>query len=130
MFRQKFSQFFSKTSFYNHNKFKISTKEHKNNFDVMLKKWLHAIVPGRSLAYSLAGINIALFLWCNFTTKNNKRWNAFEHFSYSLESFKNRDYINLLISPLVSRRIDDLIFDTGILLTLGNYNHNTNIIYN
>jgi hypothetical protein len=122
MFRQKFGQFgqfFSKPTLYKQSHFKISTKEHKNNFDHMLKKWLSAITPGKSLAYALAGINFTFFLWCNLSTKKEKRWAAFEHFSYSIESFKNRDYINLFVSPLVSRRVDDLIFDTGILLTLG-----------
>jgi hypothetical protein len=118
MFRQKFSQFF-KQPLYKQSHFKISSKEHKNNFDVMLKKWLHAITPGQSLALALAGINFTFFIWCSLTTKKEKRWDNFQNFSYSIESFKNRDYINLFVSPLVSRRVDDLIFDTGVLLTIG-----------
>lgn len=128
MLKHKFSQFFKTKPFYNQNQFKISTKEHKNNFDKMLNKWLFSVFPGKSVVLSLVGINFTFWLWCNLTTKNTKRWNAFEHFSYSLESYKNRDYINLFVSPLVSRRLDDLVFDTGILLTLGkilNLKYNT-----
>jgi len=119
MFKQKFCQFFSKP-FYKNTNYKISTKEHKNNFDVMLHKWLHAVIPGRSLALVLAGINCGFFLWCNLSTKPYKRWEAFKNKSFSIESYKNREYINFLLSPFLSRRIDDLAFDVGILLTLGN----------
>jgi hypothetical protein len=118
MFRQKFSQFFGKP-LYNKSHFKISTKEHKNNFDEILRKYVLGLFPGKSVALSLAGMNLAFWFWCNASTKKEKRWDAFEKYSYSKESFKNRDYANLFLSPLVSRRVDDLIFDTGILITLG-----------
>ncbi len=85
----------------------------------MLNDWLKAVFPGKSVAYTLVGINVCFFLWCNLTTKKEKRWKAFENFSYSYETLKNREYLNLMMNPLVSRRVDDFVIDTGILLTLG-----------
>lgn len=122
MFRQRFGQFktfMSNSGVYNNQKFGISTKTHKNNFDKMLNKWCQAVFPGKSIALSLAGLNLGLWLWCNFTTNKEKRWISFESLSYSENSHKNRDYINLFASGLLSRRIDDLVFDVGVMAVLG-----------
>ena len=118
MFRNKLP-LFSKT-FYNLNKKKISSKEFPSNFDSQMNWILRGIIPGKSMAYALAGLNITIFLYSNLRTSSKSGYEAINGVSFSMQNLKSRDYIPLVMSLLGSRRIEDVLLESGLLLTVGN----------
>ena len=118
MFRRKIPTFSPK--FLNFNKRYVSTKEFVSNLDNKLNWFIKTVVPTKSIAVFLAGVNLALFLYSNVRTTSYKRWEAIRGVSYSLNDFRKRDLIPLITSLLGSRNVEDFIFETGVLLTIGN----------
>ena len=102
------------------NKHFISSSRFHTNFDINVA-WYKDMFLGKklSIAKFFAIVNFAFFLYSNFRYKKENRWKALEGVSYSLENYKNRDYIPLFASILGSYRVDDLVLETGILLTIG-----------
>jgi hypothetical protein len=107
-------------NFFNISKRVISSKRHHTNFDIKLNN-LTSIFSSKSLSFSrlFALINAGLFLYVNFRLTKGGQWLGLEGVSYSLDNHEKRDYIPLLASSLGSRRIDDLVLETGILATIG-----------
>jgi hypothetical protein len=101
-------------------KFNTSSKRHQTYFDINID-WLKNLIISPRLTFTqfLAIINIGLFLYANFRYNKRKKGLALSGVSYSKESMRSREYIPLFASLLGSRRIDDVLLDTGILLTLG-----------
>jgi hypothetical protein len=104
----------------NTNKHFVSTSRFHTNFDNNLN-WLKTLILGNkiSIAKFFAIVNFAFFLYTNFRYKKEKRVQAIQGVSYSLQNLKNKDYIPLFASLLGSYRLDDLVLETGILLTIG-----------
>ena len=119
MFSGKFPMM-SKT-FFNLTKRNVATKEHASNLDNKLNWFLKMAVPTKSIAVFLAGVNITFFLYSNIRLSRANRWEAVSGVSYSLNTFRERDLLPLINSLLGSRNIEDLAFETGVLLTVGNY---------
>jgi hypothetical protein len=68
-------------------------------------------------------LNVGLFLYANGTINFFKRdyvkFQKLEGLAYSLKNLRNKDYTNLLFSQLGSYKIEDLILETGVLMTIG-----------
>jgi hypothetical protein len=98
----------------------IANRRFHTNFDIKLNS-LTNIFRSKNLSFSriFALINAGLFLYVNFRLSNKGTWLGLEGVSYSLDNHQRRDYIPLLASLLGSRRVDDLILETGILATIG-----------
>jgi hypothetical protein len=109
-----------KNCFINLQKYSVSSKRQQTNFDIHAD-WYKNLLLGKklSIARFLALVNFTIFLYVNFRVSDVTRYRALEGVSYSLINYKNKDYIPLFASVLGSYRIEDLIIETGILLTLG-----------
>jgi hypothetical protein len=99
----------------------VSSTRFHTNFDENIN-WIKSLVLGNklSIAKFFAIVNFAFFLYTNFRYKKEKRVQAIQGVSYSLSNLRNKDYIPLFASLLGSYRLDDLVLETGILLTIGN----------
>lgn len=100
----------------------IASKRHHTNFDIKVD-WAAKFILSKhlSLARIFALINLGLFVYVNLRINKEKSWIALSGVSYSFKNLKEKDYIPLLVSGLGSYRIDDLVLDTGILITLGHH---------
>lgn len=107
-------------NFFNISKRVISSKRHHTNFDIKLN-YFTSFFNSKSLSFSrlFALINAGLFLYVNFRLTKGGQWLGLEGVSYSVDNLEKRDYIPLLASLLGSRRVDDLVLETGILATVG-----------
>lgn len=107
-------------SFLNISKRLISSKRHHTNFDIKLNH-LTSVFGSKGLSFSrlFALINAGLFLYVNFRLTKGGQWLGLEGVSYSVDNHEKRDYTPLLASLLGSRRVDDLVLETGILATVG-----------
>lgn len=98
----------------------ISSKRHHTNFDIKLDYFTSAFAKKHfSISRLLALLNAGLFLYVTLRLTIRSQWLGLEGVSYSLDNLERRDYIPLLASLLGSRRVDDLILETGVLATLG-----------
>lgn len=105
----------------------ITSRRHNTNFDIKVDYFTSAFIKKRlSLSRILALINAGLFLYVNFRFTKGGKWLGLEGASYSVDNLEKRDYTPLMASILGSRRLDDLILETGILSTLG---HSLEILY-
>lgn len=107
-------------NFFNISKRVISSKRHHTNFDIKVNA-LTRVFSSKSLSFSrlFALINAGLFLYVNFRLTKRGQWLGLEGVSYSVDNHEKRDYIPLFASLLGSRRVDDLVLETGILATIG-----------
>jgi len=98
----------------------ITSKRHHTNFDMKLD-YFTSFFKSKSLSFSrlFALLNAGLFLYVNFRLTKEGKWLGLEGVSYSVDNLQKRDYIPLLASLLGSRRVDDLLLETGILATVG-----------
>lgn len=97
-----------------------STKKHNTNFDYhldwLIKKYFSV---NFGLVKSFALINAGLFFYCWLRPTEAGRYEAQDRTSFSKQNLINRDYLNLFCSLVGSRRIDDFLFDTAVLFTIG-----------
>lgn len=124
MFKKSFSKnfnFVKDKSFFKCLSANISSRRYQTRFDSHID-WLKGLLLSKhiTLATIFAGLNVSLFLYVNLRYNKEKRWLALSGVSYSNQSMKNREYIPLFASLLGSYRLDDLVFETAVLLTLGN----------
>lgn len=107
-------------NFYNIPKRSISSNRFHTNFDIRMNRATD-IFKSKHFSFSraFALLNAGLFLYVNFRLTNQGTWLGLEGVSFSLDNHQRRDYIPLLASLLGSRRPDDLIFETGVLATIG-----------
>jgi len=104
----------------NTNKHFVSSTRFHSNFDIHVDWYKNLLLGNKlSIAKFFAIVNFAFFLYTNFRYGKEKRWRALEGVSYSLENYKNKDYIPLFASILGSYRVDDFVLETGVLLTIG-----------
>ncbi len=107
-------------NFFNISKRLISSKRHHTNFDIKLNHFTRYYnFKNLSLSRIFALINTGLFLYVNFRLTKGGQWLGLEGVSYSVDNHEKRDYIPLLASLLGSKRVDDLVLETGILATVG-----------
>lgn len=106
-------------NFLNISKRLISSKRHHTNFDIKLSSMTSFFPKSLSFSRLFALINAGLFLYVNLRLTKKGQWLGLEGVSYSVDNQEKRDYINLLASILGSRRVDDLVLETGILATVG-----------
>jgi hypothetical protein len=120
MFKSRNIYDFSRKALINTQKANFATRKFHSNFDTNLN-WLKnsLIGKGMTIAKGLAGVNILLFLYVNLRMSKEGQFKALQGVSYSLRNFYNKDYIPLFASLLGSYRLDDLVLDSGIILTLG-----------
>lgn len=104
----------------NTNKQFVSSRRFHTNYDENLN-WIKTLLLGNKfgIAKFFAVVNFAFFLYTNFRYKNEKRVQAIQGVSFSRSNLRNKDYIPLFASLLGSYRLDDLVLETGILLTIG-----------
>lgn len=108
------------TQLINLSKSLISSKRHHTNFDIKVDYFTSIFAKkGLSLSRVLALLNAGLFIYVNLHLTKGGQWLGLEGVSYSLDNLEKRDYIPLFASLLGSRRVDDLLLETGILSTLG-----------
>lgn len=97
-----------------------STNRYQSNFDFQLDWFSKFLGSGNmSVSRGFALLNLGLFIYVNARISKYGQWKSLEGVSYSLHNFKNKDYTPLFLNNLGSRRVDDLILETGILATLG-----------
>lgn len=97
-----------------------STKKHNTNFDYHLD-WLIGkyFSLNLGLVKTFALVNAGLFLYCWLRPTEAGRYEVQDKTSFSKHNLINRDYTNLVCSLVGSRRLDDFLFDTAVLLTIG-----------
>jgi hypothetical protein len=105
-------------------KYFVASKRQNTYFDINVDYIIKALIPEKMhLAAFLAFLNVGLFLYVNLPswkkTWSEKRFEILRGVSYSVANLKNKDYIPLFASLMGSYRLDDLILETGILLTIG-----------
>jgi hypothetical protein len=111
-----------KTNFYKLSKRYVSSNRHHTRFDIHLD-WLTSFASHRSisLARTFALINLGLFAYVNLRSSWESRFTAIDSLSHSLSNQQFKEYVSLFTSQMGSRRIDDMVIETGILWTLGHY---------
>jgi hypothetical protein len=98
----------------------VASKRHNTYFDIHVDWIAKNILTNKiPLTRAFAILNLSLFLYANVRYGWENRWKALEGVSYSLQNYQNKDYIPLFASLLGSYRVDDLLLETGILLTVG-----------
>jgi len=120
MFKHNLSKLINKNpTFFKGSKKNISNDTFKNNFDIKLNKFLQTACAKKSVAFTLAGVNIALYLYVTLRTNKQSQFKALEGVSYSLDSMKTREWIPFFANSLGSMNILDLAFNTGVFVYLG-----------
>ncbi|MFO0515284.1 MAG: hypothetical protein ACK5YA_00360 [bacterium] len=103
---------------FNHKSY--STKKHNTNFDYHID-WLYnkLFTNNLTIVKSLIGINAAIFLYSWLRPTEEGRYIAQSGVSFSPFDLRKREYTNLFLSLLGSRKVEDFAFDTAVLVTLG-----------
>jgi len=105
--------------FFNTPKKFVASRRFNTLFDINFDNLSKMILPyGIKITSFLALLNVGLFLYANIKSKRRNR-EKLEGVSYSVQNLRNKDYIPLFVSLLGSYRLDDLVLETGILLTIG-----------
>ncbi len=98
----------------------ISNKRLNTLFDINVDFIAKSIMPfGIKISSFLVALNVGLFCYANFKSLRSKEYLNLEGVSYSVINLKNKDYIPLFASLMGSYRIEDLILESGVLLTVG-----------
>jgi hypothetical protein len=106
----------------NHFVKQYSSKRHNTNFDYHLDWFVNTLFTNKLTITNLfLGISSSVFLYSWLQPSAEKRYYAQENVSFSATNMKQRDYINLFVSNLGSRKPEEFIFDSAILLTMGTY---------
>lgn len=123
----KTSRFNTKSSFM------YSTKKHNTNFDYNLDWLFNKLFTDHfTIVKSLLVLNAGIFLFSWLRPSEVGRYEAKSKVSFSTINMKNRDYSNLFCSMMGSRRVEDFVFDSTVLLTIGRYlekTHGTPFIF-
>ena len=98
----------------------IASKRHNTYFDIQVDWYVKGLLSkGMTISKFLAVLNVSLFLYANLRYGWENRWKAIEGVSYSLRNFITKDYLPIFPSLLGSYKVEDLVLETGILLTVG-----------
>lgn len=103
------------------NQFKsYSTKKHNTNFDYHLDWIINSFLLNKmTLSRFFFLINTFLFGYCWLAPNQKTRYEHQNNVSFSEENLRAKDFLNLLMSQLGSRRADDYVIDSVVLLTIG-----------
>jgi hypothetical protein len=97
-----------------------SSKKHNTNFDYHIDWFFNSLLLNKlSLTKAFLLINTGLFAYCWLKPTEEGRYRAQNGVSFSADNLRAKDTINMLGSLLGSRRIDDFLFDSAVLLTIG-----------
>lgn len=106
--------------FYKQQVAKYSSKKHNTNFDYHLDWLLNKVFTNNlTVTKGFLFLNFAFFGYNWLRPTESGRYKAQDNTSFSIHNLERKDYVNLFASLLGSRRIDDLIFDSAVLVTIG-----------
>lgn len=99
-----------------------SSKKFQTNFDYHFDWLFKSVLTNKSSITKLfLGLNTGIFLYSWMSPFSKNRYESQSNVSFSASNYNKRDYLNLFCSIVGSRRLEDFIFDTTILATLGTY---------
>lgn len=102
------------------NRKNYSSKKHNTNFDYNLDWLINSYFSKNfTVTKSLLVLNAGIFAYCWLRPTEAGRYLAQRNTSFSSENLQNRDYINMFASLVGSRKVEDFVFDSAVLLTIG-----------
>jgi len=124
--KNNFKNFFTNSQFYTKSKFRYSSKKHNTNFDYHLDWFINSLfTKNLTMTNILLAMNAGIFAYSWLNPTEEGRYVAQSNVSYSHNNLINRDYINLFASILGSRKPEDFIFDSAVLVGLGKFMERT-----
>lgn len=96
----------------------VCSRNHKNYFDLHVDWFFSGYLPMKSLCYMLVGFNTSVFLYVNFRYGQRRRVEAASNIANSSQNLYLKETIPFFFSSLGSLRLDDLILENALLLTV------------
>ena len=97
-----------------------SSKKHNTNFDYNLDWIINSyLTNNRTLTNIFLVLNTGFFAYCWLRPSESGRFQAQDNLSVSAHNINRKDYINVFASAFVDRKVDDFIFHTALLFTIG-----------